>query len=314
MFTSSDNSLGNVLVIDDQEVVAKSIANHLAKSVPCLARHTKDPKAAVGDAKGEKYDLVVTDLRMPGRDGLAVLAEIKVLAPHCEVIVLTVRGSMSSAIEAMKLGAIEYIDREKNSDTYLDVATEAVRCALRFRPSARAPGYHRENLILFLLGRIGKPKATRGEVFGQFPPGLALEYTSKLLLESCAGFESTWHSFRTSNEENDLVCLNQSDHPFWRRQGLVILVECKDYGKKKPGDNERGRLERKILRRGGQSTVGIFISKSGFAKTFFTKPTTPVPGGGLPIIIPVDGEELWSWVEAVDRLGWITERAVTAVF
>jgi hypothetical protein len=73
---------------------------------------------------------------------------------------------------------------------------------------------------------------------------------------------------RTSNEENDIVCLNQSNHPFWDRQGLVILVECKDYGKKKPGDNERGRLERKIRSRQGQSTVGIFVSPSGFAKTF----------------------------------------------
>jgi CheY-like chemotaxis protein len=311
----SEMSLGKVLVIDDQEVVARYIADNLTESVPCNATYTKNPKDAVGGRHGEKFDLVITDLRMPGLDGLAVLAEVKALAPRCEVIVLTVRASLQSAIDAMKLGAVEYIGREEDEDSYLDNTIAAVRKALLYRPSERAPGFHRENLILFLLERLGKSTVTRKESFGQLPAGLALEYAVKLLLETCSGFETTWHRFRTANEENDIVCLNQSNHPFWDRQGLVILVECKDYGKKKPGDNERGRLERKIRSRQGQSTVGIFVSPSGFAKTFLTpKDITPVPGGPPPVIIPIDEEALWAWVASYDRLAWLTDRAVASVF
>ena len=102
---------------------------------------------------------------------------------------------------------------------------------------------------------------------------------------------------------------------FWSRQGLVILVECKDFSKELPGDSERGRLEQKIRNRQGQSTVGIVVSSSGFASTFL-KPLsyTPVPGGPPPVIIPIDGESLRAWVESYDRLAWLPERAVAAVF
>jgi CheY-like chemotaxis protein len=307
--------MGRILVIDDQEAVARHIADALSKLVPCVADYTNNPKNAVGGKHGEKFDLVITDLRMPGLDGLAVLAEVKALAPSCEVIVLTLRASLQSAIDAMKLGAVEYIGREEDEDGYLVATANAVRRALLYRPSERAPGFHRENLILFLLERLGSTAKPHRDQFGQLPRGLALEYAVKLMLESCAGFETTWHRFRTKNEENDIVCLNQSNHPFWARQGLVILVECKDYGRKKPGDNERGRLERKIRSRQGQSTVGIFVSPSGFAKTFLSpKDITPVPGGPPPVIVPIDEEALWLWVEAHDRLAWLTDRAVASVF
>ena len=314
MNLSPSHSLGNVLVIDDQESIAQSIARTLTTAVPCNATYTGNPKDAIGSQDGQKYDLVITDLRMPNHDGLAVLAEVKCLAPRCEVIVLTMRASLQTAIDAMKLGAIEYIAREEDEETYVDQTVAAVRRGLLYRPSQRAPGFHRENLILFLLDRVSE-RSVGGEVFGLLPSGLALEYAVKLLLESCVGFETTWHRVRTTNEENDIVCLNQSNHPFWSRQGLVMLVECKDYGKKRPGDNERGRLERKIRSRQGQSTVGIFVSPSGFSKTFMLpKEITPVPGGPPPVIIPIDRQGLWSWVESFDRLTWLTDRAVASVF
>lgn len=306
--------LGRLLVLDDDESAARELCYLLSQSVTCHAEPCAKPSAAVRQILENTYDLVVTDLKMPGRDGLAVLAEIKALSPRCEVIVLTAYSSMRSAIASIKLGAVDYIVRDAGP-TWFKQLVQASRRTLRIRPSGRAPGFHRENLIHFFLERVGGGEVPGDETYGHFPAGLALEYGVKLLLESCDGFETTWHRRRTASEEHDIVGLNQVKHGFWERQGSIVLVECKDYGNSRPGANERGRFEEKIRNRIGQSTVGIFVSPSGFAKTF-TQPAlrVPVPGGPPPIIITIDDEALQAWRNAFDRLAWLTERAVASIF
>src|SRR5260370_12801955 len=96
----------------------------------------------------------------------------------------------------------------------------AARHALRRRPSLRAPGYHREHLLEFFLDRISS--GLKRGVVGQFPPGVALEYLVKLLLDSCNGFNASLMRHKTVDEELDIVCLNNSLHPFWAKQGSVI--------------------------------------------------------------------------------------------
>jgi len=310
----SDPSLGRILVLDDDERAAQELCYLLSRSVTCHAEPCAKPSAAVKQILESTYDLVVTDLNMPGRDGLSVLAEIKALSPRCEVIVLTAYSSMRSAIASIKLGAVDYIVRDAGT-AWFEQLVQASRMALRIRPSGRAPGFHRENLIHFFLERVGTGKTSADETYGHFPAGLALEYGVKLLLESCDGFETTWHRRRTASEEHDIVGLNQVKHGFWERQGSIVLVECKDYGSSRPGANERGRFEEKIRNRIGQSTLGIFVSPSGFAKTFIHPVLrVPVAGSTPPIIITIDGEGLQAWRNAFDRLSWLTERAVASIF
>ena len=311
---STVTSLGKALVVDDDLATAKDLARILLKSVPCAVDVTSQAKEAIGLVSKTEHDLVITDLRMPGRDGLALLAEIKATSPRCEVIVLTSFSSLSTAIDSMRLGAIEYISKNASND-WLDELIKAIRRAFRTRPSRRAPGFHRENLIYFFLQRVGIHGNTDRGLYGQFPTGLALEYATKLLLESCAGFETTWHRWRTTTEEHDIVCLNKAKDGFWSRQGPIVMVETKDLSKSRPGANERSRFEEKIRNRQGQSSVGIFVSPNGFAKTFFQLPSkTPVPGGPPPLVIAIDNEGLKDWSEAEDRLAWLAHRAVDSVF
>ncbi len=58
-----------------------------------------------------EFDLVITDLRLPGADGLAVLKAAKERLPHTEVIVITAHGSVETAVGAMKLGAYDYVTK-----------------------------------------------------------------------------------------------------------------------------------------------------------------------------------------------------------
>lgn len=311
MSTLPEESLGNVLVLDDEPWFAAHLATLLSQALPCHAVPSGDPGAAIRST-GPKYDLIVTDLDMPDRDGLAVLAEVKALAPRCEVIMLTRYATLEIAVEAMRLGAMDVLQRDER-DRWIDPLVRSSRRVLRNRPSRRAPELHRENLIHFFFDRTAFCRDARPPERGELKLGLALEYAVKLLLDSCPGLETSWQRRRTTTEEHDLICLNQAQHPFWRKQGPIVLVECKDRASR-PGAPERSRFEEKIRNRKGQATVGIYVSCSGFARTFreMSSPT-PVPGGPLPVVVPIDREGLAKWAAARDRHDWLTERAVAAV-
>jgi DNA-binding NtrC family response regulator len=74
-------------------------------------------KAANGDEAirllGERpFDIVITDLKMPGKDGLAVLRAAREVSPDCPVIIVTAYGSIDTAVEAMRLGAADFITKD----------------------------------------------------------------------------------------------------------------------------------------------------------------------------------------------------------
>ena len=76
-------------------------------------------------AEAEGYDAVVLDLKMPGMDGLEVLSAIKARNPDIQVILLTGHATLQKGIEAMKLGAMDFI--EKPAD--IQVLTEKIKQA-----------------------------------------------------------------------------------------------------------------------------------------------------------------------------------------
>jgi DNA-binding NtrC family response regulator len=96
-----------ILVADDNQSMREMITQTLEdQGYEVLT--AKDGDDAVTQA-ATGVDLVVTDLRMPGRDGLAVLQAVKQLSPETEVIVMTAFGTVENAVEAMRHGAHDYI-------------------------------------------------------------------------------------------------------------------------------------------------------------------------------------------------------------
>src|SRR5512143_2365974 len=67
-------------------------------------------------AEGRRYVAVLTDLRLPGADGIAVLKQAKESDPDCPVIVMTAFGTIENAVEAMKLGAYDFIQKPIDTD------------------------------------------------------------------------------------------------------------------------------------------------------------------------------------------------------
>ena len=125
---------GTVLVVDDDAAVAVVLASLLRQ----------DGLEAVLAASGEQalqalssraFDLVVTDLRMPGIDGLQLLAQVGARFPGLPVIMLTAHGSVPLAVEAMKAGAVDFVLKPFDRQEIL----YAVRKAMAVAPHEEHP-------------------------------------------------------------------------------------------------------------------------------------------------------------------------------
>lgn len=85
-----------------------------------------DPAKAEEVIQNEKPDVFITDIRMPGRSGLEVLADVKGLAPEMPIVVFTAYASVESAIEAIKGGAFDYIVKPFTLDGFKIVLDRAL--------------------------------------------------------------------------------------------------------------------------------------------------------------------------------------------
>ncbi len=102
--------MSRILIADDEEGVREFIGETLqgAGHEVVLA---EDGKHALDELTASAFDLLVTDLKMPRMDGLTLLRQGKELQPDLEVILLTAHGSIDVAVEAMKLGAFDFLQK-----------------------------------------------------------------------------------------------------------------------------------------------------------------------------------------------------------
>jgi two-component system response regulator AtoC len=102
--------MARILVADDEAGLREFITDSLE-----LDDHTvvsaKDGKEAAKILDERGFDLVLTDLKMPGLDGMGLLRKVRAEQPEVEVIVMTAHGTVDNAVEAMKLGAFEYLQK-----------------------------------------------------------------------------------------------------------------------------------------------------------------------------------------------------------
>jgi two-component system, NtrC family, response regulator HydG len=102
--------MGRVCVVDDKEMLRESIAETLTRDDHTVTTFG-DPIEALEAIKTGAFDCVVTDLKMPGMDGVTLLREMRAAECDASVIVMTAFGTIESAVEAMKLGALDYIQK-----------------------------------------------------------------------------------------------------------------------------------------------------------------------------------------------------------
>jgi len=99
-----------ILLVDDEVVFTTNMGKLLTnRGYKVTAANSGD--AAIQALEKENFDVVVLDLKMPGMDGLATLKEIKKLGLFTETLILTGHGSIDTALEAIKLGAYDYLTK-----------------------------------------------------------------------------------------------------------------------------------------------------------------------------------------------------------
>ncbi|HEX7665373.1 MAG TPA: response regulator, partial [Polyangiaceae bacterium] len=99
-----------ILIVDDQRNMRTTLAMMLRGSGYEVDEAADGEEGAERGATGA-FDLVLTDLRMGNKDGMDVLRVIKDAQPMTEVIVMTAYGTIESAVQAMRLGAFDYIQK-----------------------------------------------------------------------------------------------------------------------------------------------------------------------------------------------------------
>lgn len=117
---------GRVLVVDDHQQARESVAFTLRQSgyvVQCCSSAVE----ALKRQDRETYDVVVTDLKMPGMTGLEFLAELKQRKARAEVILVTAYATVATAVEAMRQGAFDFLEKPFDVEALEDLVGRAMR-------------------------------------------------------------------------------------------------------------------------------------------------------------------------------------------
>lgn len=114
-----------IYIIDDDDAVRESLA-FLLKTAGIATQSFDSGKAFLDELPNLISGCVITDVRMPGITGIDLLRKVKQVKPEIPVIVITGHGDIALAVEAMKIGAIDFIEKPFDDDHLLN----AVRAAL----------------------------------------------------------------------------------------------------------------------------------------------------------------------------------------
>jgi DNA-binding NtrC family response regulator len=180
-----------VLVVDDEERMATVAAMALARAgYECETCPGGEAALAAIEARGA--DVVVTDWRMPGMDGIELLRRLHAKRPALPVILITAHGSVPSAVTAMREGAFDYITKPFDNDELRALVGRALdlrrlerenrylkqEVASRYAPDAMVAESARSKELIDLVRRVAQSKAT---VLIQGESGTGKELVARLL-------------------------------------------------------------------------------------------------------------------------------------
>src|SRR6516164_640639 len=106
----SDTLKVRLLVVDDEQSIRK-LCMTIGSSLGYSCTEAESAEAALARIEQEGPDLILTDLKLPTRSGVELLRQAKLILPRTEVAIMTGHGSIESAVDAMKLGAYDYIEK-----------------------------------------------------------------------------------------------------------------------------------------------------------------------------------------------------------
>jgi DNA-binding NtrC family response regulator len=98
---------GSVLIVEDEAVVRESLRDWLKDIYQVVTAETGEEGLLL--VEKQDFDVLIVDVRLPGKTGLQVLSEVRETKPYIKCIIITAYPSVELAVEAMKLGAVDYL-------------------------------------------------------------------------------------------------------------------------------------------------------------------------------------------------------------
>jgi DNA-binding response OmpR family regulator len=150
----------SVLIVDDEKNIRLTLSLALEKlNLPVdTAANGEEALKKLAD---KSYGLMLLDLRMPGMDGMEVLKRARETRPEVEVVIITAFGSVELAVEAMKLGAVDFLQKPFE----VDDVRELVLSLLDRETWERYRGREYDNYLEQASGRIGKGEFDAARVY-----------------------------------------------------------------------------------------------------------------------------------------------------
>jgi DNA-binding NtrC family response regulator len=122
----------HVLVVDDDAQIRRMV-RRIVRGLGCEVTEAEDGVDAVGKLTGTRFDLVLTDLRMPRGDGMEVLEALRDRQPGTPSVMLTAHGAINECVAAMRAGAVDFLTKPFHADELENVVKRALA-----RPGATA--------------------------------------------------------------------------------------------------------------------------------------------------------------------------------
>lgn len=197
--------MNKILVIDDEEHLCWALEKGLRQEGYQVITATRG-KEGLELIQNETPSLVLLDLKMPEMDGLEVLVKAKELFPKLLVIMITAHGSIDTAIEAMKLGAIDYISKPFDLDELKIVVRQALMVS-RLREE-----------VVFLRSELNKK---HGRILGNSP---AIQEVNNLI-EKVADSNATVLITGESGTGKEVTALSIHNLSY-RREKSYVPINC----------------------------------------------------------------------------------------
>src|SRR3954454_22103681 len=174
---------GTVLIVDDERTLARAVKAFLAEA-GYEAEVADDGERALALVQTLRPDVVVTDVRLPGMSGIDLLRRIREFDPAIPVIIMTAYGTIEGAVEAVKLGAFDYLKKPVDLEELKLLADRARETAILKQELSYYRG--RDARKLPFAGMIGESPAVRA-VMEQARQIAALDDTPPVLITGETG-------------------------------------------------------------------------------------------------------------------------------
>ena len=171
-----------VLLVDDEAGIRKVLKIYL-QDLGYKVVTADNGKKAAKIIDGEFFDIVLTDIRMPGMDGISLLKHIKKNSPDTEVIMITGHGDFKLAIESLKLDAVDFISKPIDNDI-LEIALKRANDRIETRKKILTYTKNLEKLVEEKTWKLAESKKRYIQLFNESPSYLTIQDKNLNIIET----------------------------------------------------------------------------------------------------------------------------------